>query len=101
MSKKPNPVLIDDENPEWTNEMFKQSVRFDALPVSLQAKLRGRPKAAVTKERITIRLSPDVVTGGKRASMPRCETGSKPILRRSSSCRSLTLTSSPRRREAG
>ena len=34
---------------------------LSALPASLQAKLRGRPKAAVTKERITIRLSPDVV----------------------------------------
>jgi uncharacterized protein (DUF4415 family) len=34
---------------------------FTALPASLQAKLRGRPKAAVTKERITIRLSADVV----------------------------------------
>ena len=34
---------------------------FASLPVSLQSKLRGRPKAAVTKERITIRLSPDVV----------------------------------------
>jgi len=34
---------------------------FSALPESLQTKLRGRPKAAVTKERITIRLSPDVV----------------------------------------
>jgi len=61
MSKKPNPELIDDENPEWTSAMIKQAVPFDALPASLQAKLRGRPKAAVTKERITIRLSPDVV----------------------------------------
>ena len=34
---------------------------FTALPKSLQVKLRGRPKAAVTKERITIRLSPEVV----------------------------------------
>lgn len=34
---------------------------LSALPASLQAKLRGRPKAAVTKERITIRLSPEVV----------------------------------------
>ena len=61
MSKKPDPELIDEENPEWTDEMFKQSVHFEALPESLQAKLRGRPKAAVTKERITIRLSPEVV----------------------------------------
>jgi uncharacterized protein (DUF4415 family) len=34
---------------------------FSALPASLQAKLRGRPKSTITKERITIRLSPDVV----------------------------------------
>ena len=61
MSKKPHAELTDEENPEWTDEMFKQSVRFEALPESLQAKLRGRPKAAVTKERITIRLSPEVV----------------------------------------
>ena len=61
MSKKPNAELIDEDNPEWTDEMFKQSVRLNALPESLQAKLRGRPKAAVTKERITIRLSPEVV----------------------------------------
>ena len=38
-----------------------------ALPPSLQGKLRGRPKAEVTKERITIRLSPDVV-GAFRAT---------------------------------
>jgi len=34
---------------------------FASLPKSLQQKLKGRPKAPVTKERITIRLSPDVV----------------------------------------
>lgn len=61
MKKRPNPELIDDENPEWTEEDFKRAVPFSSLPESLQAKLRGRPKAAVTKERITIRLSPDVV----------------------------------------
>ena len=37
MSKKPNPELIDEENPEWTDEMVKQSVRFSGLPDSLQA----------------------------------------------------------------
>lgn len=61
MNKKPNPELIDDENPEWTEADFKRAVPFSALPEGLQAKLRGRPKAAVTKERITIRLSPEVV----------------------------------------
>jgi uncharacterized protein (DUF4415 family) len=61
MSKRPDPELIDDENPELTEEWFKRAKPFSSLPASLQAKLRGRPKAAVTKERITIRLSPDVV----------------------------------------
>ena len=61
MNNKPNPELIDDENPEWTGADFKRAVPFSALPESLQAKLRGRPEAAVTKERITIRLSPEVV----------------------------------------
>jgi uncharacterized protein (DUF4415 family) len=61
MSKRPDPELIDDENPEWTEEDFKRAVPFSALPESLQTKLRGRPKAAATKERITIRLSPEVV----------------------------------------
>ena len=61
MSKRPNPEPIDDENPEWTEEDFARAVPFSALPESLQAKLRGRPKAAAPKERITIRLSPEVV----------------------------------------
>ena len=61
MRKKSNPELIDAENPEWTDEMFKQSVRFEEIPESLRAKLCGRPKAAVTKERIAIRLSQEFV----------------------------------------
>ncbi len=61
MNKKQHPEQTDDNNPEWTPEMFKQAVRLEGLPASLQGKLRGRPKAAVTKERITIRLSPDVL----------------------------------------
>ncbi|MEW6589452.1 MAG: BrnA antitoxin family protein [Pseudomonadota bacterium] len=60
MQKKPNPELIDDENPEWTDEMFEHAARFDQLPAALQAKLRSLKKAPV-KERITIRLSPEVV----------------------------------------
>ena len=61
MSKKLHPEQTDDDNPAWTPEMFEQAVRLEGLPASLQGKLRGRPKAAITKERITIRLSPDVV----------------------------------------
>lgn len=68
MSKKPNPEFIDAENPEWTDDMVKQSVHFNALPASLQAKLvkppRGPQKAPI-KVATTIRLSPDVMDAFK------------------------------------
>lgn len=67
MEKKPNPQKPDRDNAEWMPIMFKQAVRFEAPPDALQAKLRGRSKAAVTNERITTRLSPDVV-GAFRAT---------------------------------
>ncbi len=47
---------------ELTVTDFKAAKPFSSLPAALQTKMRGRPKAAVTKERITIRLSPDVVS---------------------------------------
>ena len=59
--KRLNLELNGDENPKWTAVDIKRAVPLSGLPASLQAKLRGRPTAAVTKERITIRLSPDVV----------------------------------------
>lgn len=49
------------ENPEWSSADTSRAVKFDGLPETLQRKLRGRPKAVQTKERITIRLSPDVL----------------------------------------
>lgn len=68
MNKKPNPELIDSENPEWTEEMFVQAKRISALPLSLQAKLRGRgPQKAPPKVSTTIRLSPDVVQAFRAA----------------------------------
>jgi uncharacterized protein (DUF4415 family) len=64
MNKKSNPELISKDNPEWTDDMFNRAIRFDQLPTDLQAKLqritRGAQKAP-TKERISIRLSPEVV----------------------------------------
>lgn len=63
--KKPDPEMIDDENPEWTEQMFKEAVPFSALPEGLQKKLiraaRG-PQKAPTKEMITLRLSKSVLT---------------------------------------
>jgi uncharacterized protein (DUF4415 family) len=64
MNNKPNPELIDDENPEWTDEMLAQAKRISNLPLTLQAKLRG-PQKAPTKRPTTIRLSPEVVDAFK------------------------------------
>jgi uncharacterized protein (DUF4415 family) len=62
-SRKPL-IDADGEVRELTAEdLAKFRPAAEALPSSLMKKLgvRGRPKAAVTKERITIRLSHEVV----------------------------------------
>jgi uncharacterized protein (DUF4415 family) len=69
MGKKPNPELIDDENPEWTAADFAQArPASEVLPQIFGAKLaqemlkpRGRPRAEHPKERINIRLSHEVL----------------------------------------
>ena len=63
MSKRPNPEKVDKDNPEWTAADFERAVPMAGLPATLQAKLRRvrGPNKAPTKERITIRLSPEVL----------------------------------------
>jgi uncharacterized protein (DUF4415 family) len=69
MSKRPNPELIDDENPEWTAADFaKARPASEVLPQIFGAKVaqemlkpRGRPRAQHPKERINIRLSHEVL----------------------------------------
>ena len=76
MGKKPNPELIDDENPEWTAADFaKARPASEVLPQIFGAKLahemlkpRGRPRADHPKERINIRLSHEVVEYFKSAA---------------------------------
>ena len=62
---KPNPELIDDDNPEWTEADFNRAVPFSALPESLQATLlglKGRGKQqSPTKLSTTVRLDRDVL----------------------------------------
>ncbi len=67
MKSRPNPEMIDDDNPEWTAEDFKRAIPFAALPAEEQEKLRSLsrhrgPQKAPTKELISIRLSQDVVS---------------------------------------
>ncbi len=40
----PNPELIDDENPEWTDEMFARAVPFSGLPPEMQKLLSGEKR---------------------------------------------------------
>jgi uncharacterized protein (DUF4415 family) len=74
MKRKRRPVLIDEENPEWTAKDFRRArPAREVLPKLIGKKAsaellrrRGRPKAPVTKTQITLRLSPEVVAHFKR-----------------------------------
>jgi uncharacterized protein (DUF4415 family) len=79
MSKRPNPELIDDENPEWTAADVAGAKRFQELPKTLQNKLRGRPKAEVVKARLTIRMDPAALARW-RASGPGWQTRAAALL---------------------
>jgi uncharacterized protein (DUF4415 family) len=72
VARKPNPYLIDDENPEWTAEDFKRArPASEVLPPELYAKLVARqpdqrgPQKAPTKVPVTLRLDRDVVEAFK------------------------------------
>ena len=51
----------DDENPEWTEEDFNEAVPFPELARRMGWKVPGRPKAAVTKTPVNLRLDPEIV----------------------------------------
>jgi uncharacterized protein (DUF4415 family) len=61
--KKPNPELIDDDNPEWTEEDFAIArPAHEVLPSSLLKKLGVRgPQKSPTKVALSLRLSSTVV----------------------------------------
>jgi len=69
MSTRPDPELIDDEIPEWTAENFARArPAREMLPkifapdvAARMLKPRGRPKSLAPKEKINVRLSPDVL----------------------------------------
>ena len=75
MKKRLNPELPDNDNPEWNKQDISNArPASEVLPelFGMQAakamlKPRGRPPVDVVKDRITIRLSPDV-TAAFRAS---------------------------------
>ena len=62
---KASPELIDVDNPEWTEEDFKNAVPFSALPESLQTTLRGLKRRgkqqSPTKVSTTVRFDQEVL----------------------------------------
>jgi uncharacterized protein (DUF4415 family) len=91
-SKRLDPELVDDDNPESTPQEIARARPagdmlpkiFGAKPVKAMLKPRGRPPVEVVKDRITIRQSPDV-TAAFRASgdgwQARIDVASKDWLR--------------------
>jgi uncharacterized protein (DUF4415 family) len=65
MAKKPDPFLIDEENPEWTAEDTAKARPFkEMFPEQFAAwKRRGRPPVATPKVHIGFRLAADIVEG--------------------------------------
>jgi uncharacterized protein (DUF4415 family) len=68
MPKRPDPGLIDEENPEWTEKDFARArpareVLPPALYDALTNKRRGQrgPQKAPTKVAVTLRLDRDVL----------------------------------------
>lgn len=73
MNTHPKADLPDNDNPEWSDQDMQRASRVNDLPATLQRTVRGRPKATVTKTRVTIRLDADVVQALK-ASGPGWQT---------------------------
>ena len=70
MKIKPNPELIDEENPEWTDEMFKKArPASEVVPgvVAAAKRARGRPFSDNLKVSTTLRLDAAVIKHFKAA----------------------------------
>jgi len=89
MGKRPNPELIDGDNPELTDEWFARArpaaevlrEQFGAEAVAhLLKPKRGRPLKAARKRAINIRLSPEVLEHF-RASGPGWQTRVDEVLK--------------------
>lgn len=86
-----NPVVFDDENPEWTEADFARArpiSEFPALAAAFERARAGRPVGSTkpeTKVQVALRIDPDIVAAFKadgpgwqsrmnaalRAAMPR------------------------------
>ncbi len=67
MTTRKTPELIDDDNPEWTDETTARSVRLEGLPASLRTKLRGQrgPQKAPRKIQTAVRYDAEIIEAFK------------------------------------
>ncbi len=79
MNKRPVTQKLVNENPEWSAQEVASAQTFSGLRPALQAKLRGRPRAASVKERLTIRIEPEALARW-RASGPGWQTRAAALL---------------------
>jgi uncharacterized protein (DUF4415 family) len=65
MAKKPDPFMIDEDNPEWTAKETAEARPFaEVFPDQFASwKRRGRPPVEAPKVHIGFRLAADVVAG--------------------------------------
>jgi uncharacterized protein (DUF4415 family) len=88
MKRKPNPEMIDKENPEWTDEDFKHArpaseVLPDLFGLQVAAEMvkpRGRPRSPEAKNHVNIRLDADILETF-RATGPGWQTRINKVLR--------------------
>ena len=69
-TKRVDPEMADEENPEWTDEMFAQArparevlpeIFGKAVAAEMLKPKGGRPKSAAPKVLLSVRYSPDVI----------------------------------------
>ena len=62
MTRSPDPRLIEQENPDSTEEMIRQSrPAAEVVPEIVESHRPGRPPKEARKRQLTLRLSPEVV----------------------------------------
>ncbi len=82
MAERPNPYMIDEENPEWTAEAAAEARSFsEVFPEQFEALRKGsHPPAGQPKLNIGFRLAADVVQG-VRATGPGYNARVEKVLR--------------------
>ena len=82
MARKPDPFMIDEENPAWTARETAEARPFsEVFPAQFATwKRRGRPRVETPKVHIGFRLAADVVEG-VRASGPGYNARVEKVLR--------------------